>query len=169
MGGTPVSDTSTNTLYVVAPVMEGPYQDQAVQRLHALDIASGTDKFGGPRIIETKEKNAFRGFNPQTNNQRPALALVNGVVYIGWASYCDMEPYHGWIIGYKASDLSQVTVWSPTPFPGEKGGFWQSGQGVMADGTNNLYLLPGHRTAVNDINNYPISAVRLTPDASGAL
>lgn len=169
MVGTPVIDTSTSTLYVVAHVLEGRYQDQAVQRLHALDITSGQDKFGGPRIIETKEKDAFRGFNPQTNNQRPALALVNGVVYIGWASYCDMEPYHGWIIGYKASDLSQVTVWSPTPFPGEKGGFWQSGQGVMADGANNLYLLTGNGTADNGINNYGMSAVRLTPDASGAL
>jgi hypothetical protein len=63
-------------------------------------------------------------FDPLKENNRPALTLANGVVYIAWASHGDNGPYHGWIIGYDASTLEQVVVFNDTP-GGSEGGIWQ--------------------------------------------
>ena len=54
-------------------------------------------------------------FNARTHNQRAGLMLLNGVVYIAWASHCDQGPYHGWIMGYDAASLQQVMVYNATP------------------------------------------------------
>ena len=87
--GTPVIDPSTNTLYVVSKsvVVSGP---TFFQRLHAIDLASGNEKFAGPvgisASVSGNAPDAVGGqvtFSVQTQNQRPSLALVNGVVYIG--------------------------------------------------------------------------------------
>jgi hypothetical protein len=163
MVGTPVIDTDSNTLYVVSHIITG---DKHVQRLHALDITNGKEKLKA-REIEAKIKTIYGNveFNPLLNNQRPALALVKGVIYIGWSSYCDWGPYHGWLMGYRTSDLSQVTAWSTTA-TGQEGGIWQSGQGVMADDKGNLYVVTGNGTSKGE--NYSESVVELTPDR-GAL
>lgn len=158
MVGTPVIDTATLTLYVVAHTIEN---GNHVQRLHALDITSGVDKLS--TIIQATYQGST--FDPLHNNQRPALALVNGIIYVGWSSYCDWQPYHGWILGYRPSDLTQVMAWSSTP-SGVQAGFWQSGQGVMADAANNLYALTGNGTW-NGTDDYGMSAVRLSPGLTG--
>ena len=89
--GTPVIDPETNTLYVVSK-SEGP-PGTFHQRLHAIDILTGAEKFGGPVDIAASAAGAGDGsaggnvsFNLQTENQRSGLALVNGVVYIAWAA-----------------------------------------------------------------------------------
>lgn len=166
MVGTPVIDVNSKTLYVVSHIIAG--QGKHVQRLHALDITSGKERLG-PREIQAKINTKFGDveFSPKYNNQRPALALVGNIVYIGWASYCDSGDYHGWIMGYKTSDLSQLTAWSTTT-TGEKGGFWQSGQGVMVDDKANLFLVTGNGTS-NEEGNYSESVVRLNPNPQGAL
>src|SRR5204863_513183 len=78
--------------------------------------------------------NGVLSFNPQKNNQRPGLALVNGVIYIGWASHCDWGPYHGWIIGYSTTNLQRVSVYNTTP-NSYNGGVWQGGCPPAADHT----------------------------------
>lgn len=158
MVGTPVIDTANLTLYVVAHTIE---KGLDVQRLHAIDITSGADK------LSTVIQGTYQGvsFDPLHNNQRPALALVNGIIYIGWSSYCDWTPYHGWLMGYRPNDLSQVMVWSTTT-SGSQGGFWQSGQAVMADAGNNLYVLTGNGSW-DGIKNFGMSAVRLSPPVMG--
>src|SRR5579863_6413431 len=75
--GTPVIDAASNTLYVVARTVE---TKRWVQRLYALDISTGAPKLGGPVVISARYHEA--SFDPVLNNQRPALALVNGVVYV---------------------------------------------------------------------------------------
>ena len=40
---------------------------------------------------------------------------MNGVVYTGWASHCDIRPYTGWIMGYSESTLAQTSVLNVTP------------------------------------------------------
>ena len=117
--GTPVIDQATGTLYVVAKTKEGT---NYVQRLHALDITTGAEKFGGPMVIQasvpgTGDGNDGHGhvpFNALRENQRPALLLSRGVVYIGFASHGDQPPYHGWVLGYDAHTLQQVMAYNNT-------------------------------------------------------
>ncbi len=148
ISGTPVIDTSTGTLYVVANTDEnGVY----FQRLHALDITTGAEKFGGPVAIEATvpgtgdgSSNGQISFDPLKQNQRPGLLLRDGVVYIASASHCDLGPYHAWVFGYNASNLQQVAVWNSTP-NGSDGGIWQGGGGPAADSTG-VYLVTGNGT-----------------------
>jgi hypothetical protein len=150
---TPVIDPSTNTLYVVAKTKEGPATFPSYfQRLHALDIATGAEKFGGPVAIEATVSGTGDGsngttitFDPFKQMNRPGLALVNGVVYIAFASHCDHHPYHGWILAYDASHLTQRGVFITTP-NGFEGGIWQSGGSVAVDEANNLYVMTGNGT-----------------------
>ena len=72
--GTPVIDGATKTIYVVSKSKNG---STFHQRLHALSLVDGSEKFSGPQEI------AFTlgvSFNPMRENERCGLALVNGVV-----------------------------------------------------------------------------------------
>lgn len=143
--GTPVIDPSSGTLYVVARTKENGAT--FVQRLHALDIATGAERPNSPVVIAASypgnnpvdSVGGIVTFNPLRQNQRAALALVNGVVYICWTSQFDIEPYHGWVMGYDAATLAQVVVYNDTP-NGREGGIWMSGCGPSADSSGNLYL-----------------------------
>jgi hypothetical protein len=146
---TPVIDGNTGTLYVVAATKEnGTY----VHRLHALDITNGHEKFGGPVAIHATvsgtgadSNNGQISFDTQYELQRSAPLLSNGVVYIAWASYNDMGPYHGWIIGYDASTLAQVRAWNATP-NGQQGGIWMAGAPLSADSASNLFVIVANGT-----------------------
>ena len=145
--GTPVIDEGTGTLYVVAKTKEpGRY----VQRLHALDVTDGAEKFGGPVEIVAAVAGSGDGnvggniaFDPFREIQRTGLLLANGVVYMGWASLCDIGPYHGWVIGYDAATLQPVSVFNTTP-DGGLGGVWESGAAPAADADGNVYLVTGN-------------------------
>jgi hypothetical protein len=139
--GTPVIDPSSSTMYLVARTAEnGTY----FQRLHALDITTGAEKFGGPVVISATVPGNGEGsvngmilFDPLRDIQRTGLLLVNGIVYIGWAGSA-----HGWIMGYNAQTLAQVAVFSTTP-NAKLGGVWQSGNGLAADDLGNIYVAVG--------------------------
>jgi hypothetical protein len=88
-------------------------------------------------------------FNPQTHHQRSALALVNGVVYVAWASHGDVDPYHGWIIGYDSASLAKVSTYSITA-DGSRGGVWMGGAAPAADSANAIYLSTGNGTFDHD-------------------
>jgi len=147
--GTPVIDADDHTLYVVARTYEN---GQFVQRLHALDISTGAERAHSPVVIEARVKGTGAGsskgvlsFDPQIHNQRGALLLANGLVYITWGSHCDTGPYHGWIMGYDARTLTQVFAKATTP-DGEGGGIWQSNTGPSADASGNIYITIGNGT-----------------------
>ena len=147
--GTPVIDAQAQTLYVVAKTKEnGIY----VQRLHALDITTGAEKFGGPIVIQASVPGTGDGtdgvnipFNALTQNQRAALLLVNGVVYVAFGSHGDTDPYHGWLLGYDAATLQQVAAFNATP-NGAQGGIWQTGGGPSADSAGNIFVITGNGT-----------------------
>ena len=173
--GTPVIDTSTGTLYVVAKTKENATY---VQRLHALDITSGAEKFGGPVAIVASVSGTGTGningniaFSPQWQNQRLSLLLQNGLVYIGWGSHCSLGngPYHGWIMAYEAGTLHQVGVWNDTPNDRE-GGIWESGEGPAGDSAFNTYFStgsPGIFDADIGKTDFGQSIVKLGPPANG--
>ena len=145
--GTPVIDATTNTLYVVAKTKEG--SNTYWQRLHALDITTGAEKFGGPVIVQASVPGTGVGssggtlpFSQLHQNQRTALVLNNGVVYFGFGSHGDYQPYHGWLFGYNATTLQQVLVYSSTR-NGEGGGIWLSGGAPVIDASNNFFFATG--------------------------
>ncbi len=147
--GTPVIDTPSGYLYFVARSTDG---SNFVQYLHAVSILTGAEMSGSPTKISASVPGTGDGnvsgtvsFDPQRNNQRQGLTLVNGVVYISYASHCDWNPYHGWILGYNAQTLQQVTVYNDTP-DGENGGMWESGMGLAADNSGNLYVTTANGT-----------------------
>ncbi len=112
--GTPVIDSVANTIYFVARSTDGKIFHQ---HLHAVDITTGNEQSGSPvEIIANMSGtgdgsiNGVVGFDPLRNNQRQGLALVNGIVYISYASHCDWNPFHGWILGYDSKTLQQQIV-----------------------------------------------------------
>ena len=145
--GTPVIDPATQTLYVVAVTAEpGGY----FSRLHALDLSTGTEKLGGPIIVSPVIPGSGEGsidgtlsFNALTANQRPGLLLSNGVVYVAYATHCDVGPSHGWVMGFDASTLTPLSVFNTTP-NGGLGGIWMSGTGLSADSDGNIYFGAGN-------------------------
>ena len=138
--GTPVIDPVSKTLYFVAKTKEnGAY----FQRLHRVSLAAGTEQSGSPATIAaTAGSNTF---NPLVNNQRSALALTNGNIYIGWASHCDNGPFAGWLISYDDSTLAQTSVLDVTPnTPGGEGGIWMSGGAPAVDSSGSIFLSTGN-------------------------
>ncbi|HLK18341.1 MAG TPA: hypothetical protein VKT81_05265 [Bryobacteraceae bacterium] len=148
---TPVIDASSGTVYVVAMTKEiGGGSVNYVHRLHALDIASGKERPSSPVVIQatysgTGEGGSSLTFAPRNYKQRPGLLLLNGVVYAGFSSHCDIGAYHGWLMGYDARTLKQLSVYNNTP-NGNMGSFWDGGAGPAADANGNIYLAAGNGT-----------------------
>ncbi len=165
--GTPVIDSATATMYFVArSTANGTY----VQHLHAVNIITGNEVAGSPVAITATYPGNGAGsvnnvitFNPQKQNQRQALTLVNGVVYVTFSSHCDWGPYHGWILGYNGASLQQQVVYNNTP-TGESGGVWESGMGMAADAQGFLYNVSGNGTV-----GVPGDPTNLTNRAESAL
>lgn len=144
---TPVIDRTqgpNGAVYVVAMSKNGSTYHQ---RLHALDLALGTELFGGPVDIQATYPgtgdNSSNGnviFDPAQYKERAALLLLNGVIYTGWASHCDDQPYTGWIMGYSETTLAQTSVLNVTP-NGNEGAIWMAGDGLAADSSGNIYFL----------------------------
>ena len=150
--GTPVIDKVRGALYVVALTRAGT---GFTQRLHALDLATGADLPESPVVIKAPQ------FDPLLQNQRPALLLANNMVYVAYASHCDKDPYHGFIIAYDARTLTQVSVFNTTPV-GKEASIWQSGQGPAADEEGNVYVVTGNGTW-DGVRDFSESFLKLTP------
>jgi hypothetical protein len=156
--GTPVIDKERGILYVVALTRAGALTGPLsgfTQRLHALDLATGADLPESPVAINAQD------FNALMQNQRPALMLANGMVYVGYASHCDKEPYHGFLMAYDAKTLQQVSVLNTSP-TGSEASIWQSGQGPAADEEGNVYVVTGNGSW-DGVRNFSESFMKLTP------
>jgi len=174
---TPVIDPTTNTMYVEARTLEGQAtacSGNYVHRLHALDITTGAEKFGGPVEIQASVPGTGEGsvggvlaFDPLHENSRPGMLLsqsaqdVNSVVYFATAGDQDWQPYHGWILGYDSQTLAQKYVFCTTP-NGKEGGIWQMGGGLAADTSGNIFLSTGNGTA-DATTDFGVSVLKLTP------
>ena len=154
---TPVIDTGSGTMYVVALTEQNSKQSF---KLHALDIITGSEKFGGPVTISATVKGTGSGsqngkitFNAADQLQRPALLLLNGTVYMGFSRQKTEStvPFHGWELGYNATTLKQTFVLNTTP-NGSEGGVWMSGRGPAVDPTGFTFM-----TGNGDVGNSNIS------------
>lgn len=149
---TPVIDTATNTFYVVAKLKEYDSRTQTTtfhQSLHALNLVTGMDKVPPRDIAATFPGNGTGSvggiltFDPLMAAQRAGLLLLNGQIYVGWASYCDNPPYHGWFMSFNKSSLALSGVFVDTP-NGYDGGFWNSGAAPAADTSGSIYAATGN-------------------------
>jgi hypothetical protein len=150
---TPVIDTASRTIYVLARTAEKG-ADQKVryfQRLHALDLATGAEKPGSPVVIRgSVTTTSFFGllssevkFHAQLENPRAALLLTGGNVYLAWGSACDVGPYYGWVQSYDAHTLKPTGVFNTAP-DAEESGIWQSDAGIAADPNSDVYAVTGN-------------------------
>lgn len=163
---TPVIDPATNTIYVEAKTKEtvgtgcSSGSPCYVHRLHALDIITGSEKFGGPKVISANGFSTFLHFN------RPALLLANGTVYVAFGSHGDNCNWQGWIFGFNASTLAQNFVWNTTnPNTCNGGAIWQGGAGPAADASGNIYFSTGNGL-YDGTNNFSDSTLKLSPTGS---
>jgi len=167
ISGTPVIDPATNTLYVAANTKEtvgtgcSPTLPCYFYRLHALDLITGAEKFGGPVLV------AAPNFNPLAHLQRPALLLNNGTVYIAFGSHADLNTYQGWVMGYNASTLAQNFAWPSTVPTGgnNQGAIWGSGNPPVVDASGNVYVVTGNGQW-DGTQNYSDSVVKLSSAGS---
>ncbi|MGC9941334.1 MAG: pyrrolo-quinoline quinone [Verrucomicrobiota bacterium] len=151
--GTPVIDLTSGTLYVDTKLAAGP-----AHKLHALDIVTGNEKFGGPVTI------AASNFSATLEHQRPGLLLLNGVVYDSFGSHCDDGSYHGFVLGYNATNLSQFATFNATP-SGSQGAVWSGGMAPAADTNGDIYIMTGNGT-FDGTANFGESMVKLSPGLS---
>jgi hypothetical protein len=156
---TPVMDRASGphgTIYVVA--MSKDSSSNYFQRIHALDMTTGAEEFGGPIAVKARypgtgdnSHNGYVIFDPGQYAERQGLLLLNHVIYTAWTSHCDQGLYTGWLIGYSESTLAQTSVLNVTP-NGSQGSIWQSGAGIASDGKN-LFFLDANGTFDTNLNN----------------
>jgi hypothetical protein len=149
---TPVIDPENGTLYVLARTKDrsGFLENTYAQRLHALAVTTGVEKFGGPVEIQASMRGSGTGsrsgqlsFNPLRDNPRAALLLNRGSIYLTWASACDVGPYHGWVMAYGARSLKQEAVFNASP-DADDSGIWEGDTGPAADKAGNVFLATGN-------------------------
>ena len=147
--GTPVIDLKSGTLYVDTKLASGPSH-----KLHALNITNGVEKFGGPATVTSTE------FSASLEHQRAGLLLLSNVVYVCFASHCDNGDYHGFVLGYNATNLALLYSFNTTP-TGSQGGIWSSGMAPAADTNGNIYVMTGNGT-FDGTTNFSMCMIKLS-------
>jgi hypothetical protein len=140
--GTPVINATASALYVVTATQTIALNPTYSHRLYALDLTTGQPKIQPAGVEIAAPAGQTSVFQPMLENQRAALLLDNGTVYVAFGSYGGQGDYHGWLFGYDASALLQTGVFDVTP-SAFQGGIWQSGGGPPADSNHNVFVATG--------------------------
>src|SRR3989442_4157977 len=145
---TPVIDRSRNAIYVVG--MSKNAGGAYFQRIHALDLTTGLELFGGPKDITATYPgtgdNSSGGnviFDPKQYKERPGLLQINGTIYTTWSSHCDIRPYTSCVMAFSADALAQTSGLNLVP-NGADGGIWMSGTAPASDTPGNLFFIIGN-------------------------
>src|SRR3954451_14691887 len=144
--GTPVIDPDTGTAYFFSKTYttDSGGTKSPAWFAHAVDMTNGDERSGFPVKIEGDAENApGTPFSANTEGQRPGLLLMNGVVYAGFAGHCDQFDFRGWIVGVSTSGHI-TTMWTSRPLPGTGAGIWQSGGGLVSDGSDQILFATGN-------------------------
>ncbi len=178
---TPVIEPSAGVIYLTTRLEEGGKGlSFAHWKLQAISAATGKEEPGYPvSITGTPSNTPGVPFNESYQQQRPGLLLLNGVVYIAFASDCDITPYRGIVVGVSTATHTITTMWSDEAGAGtgedSQAGIWQSGGGLVSDIPGRIILTTG-----NGISPQPAksseppqtlseSVIGLTVEASGQL
>ena len=142
----PVYDPASNAVYFTAKVNDGPDAQHPHWYMYAVDPATGAERAGFPVMIAGAPSNdPTTPFDPYTQNQRPGLLLLGGVVYAGFGSECDFGPYRGYVVGVSTSTAKITAMWTTEAGAGNTGaGIWQGGGGLVSDGPNRIILSTGN-------------------------
>lgn len=172
---TPVIDLQAKTIWFTSRNKEN---GKFFHKLHALDIATGQPRPNSPVVITAEAPghgDASVGgvikLDPLRTMQRPGLLKVGDRIFLGFASLCDIGPYHGWVLGYDATTLAQTHVHITTPNGGE-GGIWNGGVGLAADANGDIYYTSADvydtsgQAQFNGAGNLGNSIVRLRDEGS---
>ncbi len=148
---TPVIDRARGThgaIYVVA--MSKDANGNYFQRLHALDLTTGAELFGGPTTVQAtypgtgdNSSNGNVVFDAKQYKERPGLLEIGTTIYTTWSSHCDDRPYTSWVMSYDANALTQTSVLNLVP-NGSEGGIWMAGTAPAADASGNIYFMVGN-------------------------
>lgn len=148
---TPVIDRTRGphgAIYVVA--MSKDANGNYFHRLHALDLTTGAELFGGPTTVQAtypgSGDNSSGGnvvFDAKQYKERPGLLQIGGTIYTTWSSHCDARPYTSWVMSYDASTLLQTSILNLVP-NGSEGGIWMAGTAPAADASGNIYFMVGN-------------------------
>jgi hypothetical protein len=146
---TPVIDPDAQTMYAVARCSDptGGANDGAIF-IHSIKLADGTDRVPPVQVVAKDPGNPGVTFDLHCQRQRPGLLLSAGVVYAAFATFscdagCANAPYHGWVLGYRASDLKQVAVFDTSPHQGQVG-IWQTGNGLAGTDDGSIFFQTGN-------------------------
>jgi PKD repeat protein len=165
---TPVIDLTSNTIYIDAKTKEVTNSVTSYfHRLHALDLLTGQEHFGGPVAIQGSVPGNANGsvagtltFDPRFSHNRAGLLLLSNVVYEAFGSHCDFSDYHGWMFGYSATNLQRTAIFCVTPNGGASsvgGGIWGSGMGPSADADGYIYVTTGNGDFSKNTNGTELS------------
>jgi hypothetical protein len=167
--GTPVIDPVSGTIYFdTSIVTNGVYE----HLIHALNITNGTERSYSPVVVVASVAGTASDgsggvvpFIAQDHAARPALTLAGGILYVCYGSFQDVKPYHGWLIGFNATNLVQLTNYVYNTNPNTtQGALWNGGGGLVVDSNTNLYMETANGTF--DVNtggpDYGDSFVKLT-------
>ena len=148
---TPVIDRTRGAhgaIYVVA--MSKDASGNYFHRLHALDLTTGAELFGGPMLVDAtypgtgdNSSNGSVVFEARQYKERPGLLQIGGTIYTTWSSHCDARPYTSWVMSYDANTLAQRSVLNLVP-NGSEGGIWMAGTAPGADASGNIYFMVGN-------------------------
>ena len=153
---TPIVDMATRTIYVSGAMGPGVTSRWEV---HALSVDDGSARGGGwPVVIDGKISSAGLAFLPAPHNQRGALSLVGGILYVPFGGAAgDCGPYHGWVVAIDTKNPANVAAWA-TRGPG--GGIWAAG-GMASDG-DGVFAPTGNGWGNRATNQDSESIVRVT-------
>jgi len=136
--GTPVVDLASRSLFLDA-LINGATKQHFIYSLN-VDTGEPNPNPGWPVDVNATANYSGMTFNSLIQEERGALALVNGIVYVSYSGYVgDCQSYHGWVVGVDINDPTNVNAWATTAVGG---GIWGHG-GVASDGTN-MFVVTGN-------------------------
>src|SRR5262245_50362135 len=152
--GTPVIDLASGTLYVDSFTHQGA---SYFHRIHALNITNGTEQPFGPVLVSASVPGTGVGssggvvpFVHKQQIQRSGLVLAGGMLFVAYSGYADTDPYHGWVLGYDASNLQRLTNFTFCTTPNStvaqyganagEAGIWMGGGAIAVDANTNLFF-----------------------------
>jgi hypothetical protein len=182
INSTPVIDPASNSLFVMIYTYEN---NTPIYRLHALDLATLTDKVP-PAVVQATARlsdGSSWSFQAAYSRQRAALVEANGNIYAGFASFCDFNPNYsrGWLLGWNAGSLTPLAgnrlnnKLLPSQSPGDffLSSIWMSGSGPAVDWAGDLFFATGNSdpsgTTYNGVYNLSESVIKISPDLTKVL